>query len=174
MTGISLAATGATLALGPATGLLITRSVSIPLRHAVAAADAVAAGDLNSELPGRRGDEIGHLLEAMGRMRDGLRQKLLGISEMGERIQQSAGQLTQTATRSSSNVADQHSRTLQVASALEQMAAAVGGVARNTSDAARQAAETDRFARDGRRPRARLRSGRRRSALASSLSDLGR
>jgi diguanylate cyclase (GGDEF)-like protein len=50
-----------------------TRSLTVPLRQAVDAADRVAEGDLGVTLPAAGGDEVGQLLRSMARMVGNLR-----------------------------------------------------------------------------------------------------
>ena len=62
-------------------GLAITRSLTRPLGHAVAAAGAVAAGDLGFEIDGRGSDEAAQLLQRMGEMQAKLQQRQLSDAQ---------------------------------------------------------------------------------------------
>ena len=70
MLGVSLLAM--VLALG--TGAFIARAMVRSVRQAVAVADAIAGGRLDSPIPEADKDEIGDLLRAFGRMQDSLQQ----------------------------------------------------------------------------------------------------
>jgi len=64
--GISAVLAGLASAFG------ITRAIVVPLAGTVAFADAIAAGRLNETLPLASGDEVGTLVGALDRMRDGI------------------------------------------------------------------------------------------------------
>lgn len=76
--GVSLATALLTLA-----GLLIVRSISIPLGQITAASESIASGDLNVALsPTNRKDEIGVLAQAFSRMAGALRRMATGAEEV--------------------------------------------------------------------------------------------
>jgi len=58
----------AALALGIGCAFLITRSITVPIREAVAVAEKVAAGDLSSHVRSQSRDETGQLMRALGGM----------------------------------------------------------------------------------------------------------
>ena len=77
------------LALAAVVFILFARSVTRPMRRLVVAADHIAAGDLQVDVPDEgRGDEIGSLARAFGGMLDSLRKK----TRVAEKI--SGGDLT--------------------------------------------------------------------------------
>ncbi|MBK8001701.1 MAG: MCP four helix bundle domain-containing protein [Verrucomicrobia bacterium] len=61
------------LVLGIAGAVLITRSITVPMRQAVTLANDIAAGDFNNQLNVQRQDEVGELCEAFNRMTANLR-----------------------------------------------------------------------------------------------------
>lgn len=62
--------------------LLLTRNISLPLREVTDFAERLARGDLTQSLAASvRGDEIGALRQAFGRMADNLRTQIREISE---------------------------------------------------------------------------------------------
>jgi methyl-accepting chemotaxis protein len=63
------------LAFSIMVGLFITRSITSPLRQAVAAAERVAEGDTTVTITSDSRDEAGQLLEAMGRMIGSIEEK---------------------------------------------------------------------------------------------------
>ena len=113
-TMIGLLAAGALL-LGAAFAWLLTRSITHPLRQAVQAAEAVAAGDLTVRVTSQATDETGALLRALCNMNDSL-----------ARIVNEVRGGTQTITGASGEIAagsfDLSSRTEQQAAALEETA----------------------------------------------------
>ena len=106
----------ATLALGAALALMLTRSIVRPLTRAVAFAEQVAAGQLHVVIEHARGDEIGQLFDALshmtgrlahtvGRVRDGAvaidsasREIATGNMDLSRRTEHQAGALQETAS----------------------------------------------------------------------------
>jgi methyl-accepting chemotaxis protein len=74
---ISALLTALAALLAGATALVITSSITGPLKKAVEAADLLAVGDVGVEIGSEAGDEIGQLLRAMGKM-------VLSLRRMGE------------------------------------------------------------------------------------------
>lgn len=66
--GVILTVTILSLVVGAFLGVVITRGIVKPLAKGVALAEAIAIGDLNSEMDEVRKDEIGVLADAMRRM----------------------------------------------------------------------------------------------------------
>jgi methyl-accepting chemotaxis protein len=95
---------------------IISRSITVPMREAVALADKVAAGDLTSTVQVTSNDEIGSLMRALQSMNDGLktivsqvkggtdaiatasRQIAAGNMDLSSRTEQQAGSLEETAS----------------------------------------------------------------------------
>jgi signal transduction histidine kinase len=68
-----LLSTGMGLLLSGAVGLLLSRAIASPLRHLTVAADSVARGQLDQQVPVRSRDEIGQLSQAFNDMTSRLR-----------------------------------------------------------------------------------------------------
>jgi methyl-accepting chemotaxis protein len=129
----SLVAVVAAVLLGWALSNAITR----PLQRAVSLAEAVAAGDLRSDIVVDRQDETGQLLAALKRMNDGL-------VEMVGRVRQSADSIATASQQIASGNQDLSSRTEQQASALQQTAASMQqmtSTVRQTAEGSRQASQ---------------------------------
>ncbi len=129
----SLAA--AALALGAVFSWLLTRSITVPLREAVRAAETVAAGDLTHRIETARGDETGALLRALRNMNDSLARI---VTEVRTGTQAISGASSEIAAGSF----DLSSRTEQQAASLEETAASMEeltGTVRQNADNARQA-----------------------------------
>ncbi|WP_229429601.1 MULTISPECIES: methyl-accepting chemotaxis protein [unclassified Massilia] len=129
----SLAA--AALALGAVFSWLLTRSITVPLRDAVRAAETVAAGDLTHRIETARGDETGALLRALRNMNDSLARI---VTEVRTGTQAISGASSEIAAGSF----DLSSRTEQQAASLEETAASMEeltGTVRQNADNARQA-----------------------------------
>jgi methyl-accepting chemotaxis protein len=126
------------LAAVSAGGLLawiITRSVVVPLRSAIATTARVAAGDLAQEIDVKRSDEMGDLARSLAAMTSQLRQSMGGVLESSQTIRLASGEIA-------AGNADLSTRTEQTATALQQTASAMEqltGTVRQSADAARQA-----------------------------------
>ncbi|RZL35814.1 MAG: HAMP domain-containing protein, partial [Rubrivivax sp.] len=114
MLAVSAVAVGAAVLLGWTLSNAITR----PLQRAVNLAEAVASGDLSSNIVIDSHDETGQLLAALKRMNDGL-------VDMVGRVRQSADSIATASQEISSGNHDLSSRTEQQASALQQTAASM-------------------------------------------------
>jgi methyl-accepting chemotaxis protein len=123
------------VALGVVCSWWLTRSITLPVREAVDAAERVAAGDLTSQLEAKTNDEVGQLLRALKNMNG----KLLTV--VGEIRTGSDSIATASAEIAAGNL-DLSARTEQQASSLGETAASVeeltATVAHN-ADNARQA-----------------------------------
>ena len=98
--------------------LLVRALVSRPLRHAEAAAEQIAGGDLTVHLDTTSQDEIGRLLHALNHISDNL-SKVVG------QVRNSAGQIATASGEIASGNLDLSSRTEQQASSLEETAASM-------------------------------------------------
>ncbi|MGY4831017.1 methyl-accepting chemotaxis protein [Sphaerotilaceae bacterium SBD11-9] len=114
----------------------LLRSIVVPLREAVALAEAVAAGDLSRHVDTRGRDESAQLLQALQRMSTGLRGIVTQVRDGSESI----------ATGSSEIATGNHDlsqRTEQQAANLEETAASMeelNATVRHNADTAAQAA----------------------------------
>ncbi|WP_114812980.1 methyl-accepting chemotaxis protein [Paraburkholderia kururiensis] len=132
----SLAATGIVIAcavaLGIACAALISRSITRPIRQAVGVAEAVAAGNLTSEIDVYGRDEIARLLTAMSHMNDKLNEIVTQVRSGSENVATGAAQIA-------SGNADLSQRTEEQAASLEETAATMeeitATIRRNTESA---------------------------------------
>ncbi len=118
-----------------AMGGLLSRAVTLPLKRAVALAEAVADGDLSSRIESDRRDETGLLLAALQRMNENLR-------TMVRRVRESADGIATASQEIATGNQDLSSRTEQQASALQQTASSMQemtGTVQHNADNARQA-----------------------------------
>jgi len=70
-----------------------TRSITVPLGHAVRAAENIAAGDLSSVAASEGRDEVGRMLQSIGAMQSRLREIVGGIREASDSIRLAAGEI---------------------------------------------------------------------------------
>ena len=135
-TRIILLALGlAALLLGAACAWLITRSITVPLGHAVGFAQRVARGDLTSRAAATQRDETGDLLRALASMSAAL----AGI--VGH-VRSGTGAIATASNEIASGNADLSSRTEQQAGSLEETASSMEeltSTVRQNADNAREA-----------------------------------
>ncbi|MEP7283875.1 MAG: methyl-accepting chemotaxis protein [Rubrivivax sp.] len=130
-----LALLGASIMIAAGAGWMITRSITRPLRRAVAETETIAAGDLSAVIHADGCDEVGDLGRALARMQTAL-QGLVGA------VQQSSESIGTASAQIASGNADLSSRTEQAASSLQQTASSmeqITGTVGQTADSARTA-----------------------------------
>jgi methyl-accepting chemotaxis protein len=120
---------------GAAVAWFITRSITGPIRAAVALAETVASGDLSSTVQVTSRDETGQLMAALKHMNDSLNQIVGEVRSGTDAIATASGEIA------SGNL-DLSSRTEQQASALEETASSMEeltSTVKQNADNARQA-----------------------------------
>jgi methyl-accepting chemotaxis protein-1 (serine sensor receptor) len=118
-------------------GWLLSNAVTRPLERAVRLAEAVASGDLSSNIVIDSTDETGQLLTALKRMNDGL-------VDMVGRVRQSADSIATASQEIASGNHDLSSRTEQQASSLQQTSASMQqmtSIVAQTAESSRQASQ---------------------------------
>lgn len=136
-------ATGLALLVGVLAAWLITRAVVGPLKHVIARAQRIAAGELGFDAQAPRGDEVGQLMQAMQQMAAGLSGIVSGLQQGIEQLAGSAQALSAVTEQTNREVGSQKEETEQVATAMQQMTATVHDVARNAEEAAQAAQAAD-------------------------------
>jgi methyl-accepting chemotaxis protein len=125
----------AAIALGALIAVLATRSITRPLAHAVAVAQAVAAGDLTSRFGAESEDETGQLLRALRIMNRSL------LTIVGE-VRDSTDTIASASIQISNSNLNLSARTEQQASSLGETAASMARLidtVKRNADNARQA-----------------------------------
>jgi methyl-accepting chemotaxis protein len=128
------------LALGAFLAVTITRSVTLPVRDAVALAQSVAQGDLTAPMPPARHDEIGQLLQALGGMTASLAKVVGTVRHGAESVAAASGEIAQ-------GNQDLSGRTERQASALEETAASMEELSSTVKQNAEHAGEANQLAR---------------------------
>lgn len=139
----------AALVLGALIAWALARDTIRPLKQALDVANAVASGDLRPEVSTVRRDELGQLLNALGRMTTGLRSLVAAINDDAGHIAASSSQLSGITGQNQQGVMAQKDQTDQVATAMNEMVATVGEVARNAEQASVAASDASDKARAG-------------------------
>ncbi|MFW6342402.1 MAG: methyl-accepting chemotaxis protein, partial [Halothiobacillaceae bacterium] len=112
-------------------------------------AGALAEGDLTVSANYRGKDELGDVVEAFNRMRDGLRETIRTISGASVQLSAAAEETSAVSAQTDAGVRNQQSETDMVASSMNEMSATVQDVARNASQAAESANEANERALQG-------------------------
>jgi methyl-accepting chemotaxis protein len=123
------------LVLAVLMGRWLITSITGPLQAAVKVADAVADGDLSSNVPQGGNDEAGQMLQSLARMQERLAQTVGSVRVNAEQVATASGEIAM-------GNADLSQRTEEQASALQQTSATMnqlGSTVRGNADSARQA-----------------------------------
>nr|WP_235200444.1 methyl-accepting chemotaxis protein [Pseudomonas monteilii] len=136
-------ATALALVVGLLAAWLITRAVVGPLKHVIARAQRIAAGELSFDVQAPRRDEVGQLMQAMQQMAAGLSGIVSGLQQGIEQLAGNAQALSAVTEQTNREVGSQKEETEQVATAMQQMTATVHDVARNAEEAAQAAQAAD-------------------------------
>jgi methyl-accepting chemotaxis protein len=117
--------------------LWVTRSITVPLSHAVDIAETVARGDLGSRIGATSKDEVGQLLGALGRMNDSLVKIVGDVRNASDSIATGSSQIATGNADLSQRTEEQASNLQQTAASMEQLTVTV----KNNADTARQATQ---------------------------------
>ena len=128
--------------LAAAVAALVTRSITVPLAGAVAAARQVAAGDLTGTIGVDRRDEVGQLQQAMAAMTARLAQVIGEVRTGAEALSSASAQVSQTSQALSLGTGEQAASVEETTSSLEEMNASIAQNAESSS-------RTEATARDG-------------------------
>ncbi|QOX79075.1 methyl-accepting chemotaxis protein [Trichlorobacter lovleyi] len=131
---IGAAALGSILAF--VLGLIISRSISLPVTTLAGQARQVADGDLQVQIDYRSGDEVGELSEAFRTMTEGLRTTLTKVADTSTQVASAANQLQATAIRIATGAEEVAAQSATVATASEEMAATSSSISDNCQQAA--------------------------------------
>jgi methyl-accepting chemotaxis protein len=133
ITTLALGAAALLLAVGAA--LVITKSITRPLREAIDAAKRIQAGDLSVPLQSTRRDEIGQLLHAMGEMQNHLTVVLRDVLSSARDVATSSDELAHGNTELSSRTERTAANLQQTAAAMEQISGNVTGSSAKSREA---------------------------------------
>jgi methyl-accepting chemotaxis protein-1 (serine sensor receptor) len=134
--------------LGVGIGMRISRDVVGPLQTAVAAADAVARGDLSHTVQVRGQDETGRLLGALATMQTQLRRLVQDVRGNAEQVASASAQIalgnSDLATRT-----EQQASLQETASSMEELDGAVRHNAQSAQEASALASRASAVALQG-------------------------
>ncbi len=152
---------GIILAIG--IGLIVSRSITNPVRKLVDVAGIVAKGDLTPEIEVKTGDEIGILASSFKTMVDSLKGVVSQILSTAERVSSASQQLSSSAQEMNATTEEVSSTVQQIAKGtetqaqrvdetqkvMEQMSSSVNQVSKSAQDAAGQATTSSETAQKG-------------------------
>ena len=137
------------VALLAAAALVLSRSITGPMRSAVILADAIADNDLTTSITNSGRDEVTQLVAAMSRMQTALRATLAQISSSSEQLASSSEELSAVTDDSTRNLRRQNEEIEQAATAVNELTAAIEEVASNASGTAEESHEAETQTRLG-------------------------
>lgn len=124
-------------------GIWITRSITVPLSHAVGVAEQVADGDLSVNVTSDSRDETGMLLAALATMVHRLSATISGVRSAADNLSSASEQVSSTSQSLSQGASEQAASVEETSATLEQSSASVkqnADNARLTASMAQQAA----------------------------------
>ncbi|KWI87918.1 hypothetical protein WM09_16130 [Burkholderia ubonensis] len=146
---VSIVALVAGLVAALASYVTLSRAIGRPLADALAHFDAIAAGDLRRRIVVTRRDEMGQLLEGLGKMQIGLVETVSTVRGGSESIATAAKQIAAGNIDLSSRTEEQASALQETASSMEQLTGTVKQNADNARQASALAANASEIANKG-------------------------
>ncbi|KVW75287.1 methyl-accepting chemotaxis protein [Burkholderia ubonensis] len=146
---VSIVALVAGLVAALASYVTLSRAIGRPLADALAHFDAIAAGDLRRRIVVTRRDEMGQLLEGLGKMQVGLVETVSTVRGGSESIATAAKQIAAGNIDLSSRTEEQASALQETASSMEQLTGTVKQNADNARQASALAANASEIANKG-------------------------
>jgi methyl-accepting chemotaxis protein len=137
------------LAIGVAGSVLITRSITHPLRGAVAIARRVADGDLSSDVEAKGSDETGQLLQAFSDMTQNLRALVGEVAAGAHTVAETSTQIAKGNLDLSQRTEEQAGTLEETASSMEELTSTVSQNAENARQASQLAVDASEVARKG-------------------------
>ncbi|HJW23406.1 MAG TPA: methyl-accepting chemotaxis protein [Rhodocyclaceae bacterium] len=113
-------------------GWLLTRSLTRPLASAMAAADALAGGDLTVEVASTSRDEIGQLMQSMAQMVRKLSSVITEVRTATDNLINASGQISATSQSLSQSSSEQAASVEETTGSLEEI---TSSITQNTDNA---------------------------------------
>jgi len=130
-------------------GVIISRSISVPINTLAGQARQVADGDLRVNIDYRSGDEVGELSEAFRTMTENLRATISKVADTSNQVAAAANQLNTNAEQIATGAEEVAAQAGTVATAGEEMSATSGDIAQNCQMAAEGARRASQAAGNG-------------------------
>ncbi|NMX49401.1 methyl-accepting chemotaxis protein [Pseudomonas veronii] len=139
----------AVVALTVGLALLLTKSITSPIKDVLSVAERIAASDLSKEVLVSGTDEAGRLLKALAQMQTNLRTTIMQISDSSTQLASASEEMTAVTEESSRSLVAQNDEVNQAATAVTEMSAAVDEVARNAESASEESKRTQGYTEIG-------------------------
>jgi len=126
-------------------GVLVTRSIRVPLAQSVIIADRIAQGDLSVEIGDQPANETGQLMSSLREMAANLRSIMGQLSNTSSQVATAANQLRSNSEQIATGAEEVAAQAGTSATAGEEMSVTSGDIAQNcqmAAEGARRAAET--------------------------------
>ena len=136
-------------AAGILVGVWFSRRITRPVDYAVGVAEAIAAGDLTSQVRVAGNDEIAQLMKALGAMQDSLGHVVGDVRSNSESVATASSQISQGANDLSARTEEQASALQQAAASMDQLGSTVRQNAENALSANQLALGASTVARKG-------------------------
>lgn len=160
-------------------GLVITRSITVPMEKCVNFATTISRGEIDSTLRMDRNDETGLMASTLSGMAANLKRIAEEMVRSTDVIASSSEELSRTTFELAEGARRQSAQTEQSATSMTEMSQTIMEVARNAGDVAQVARDTMSVAKEGRDKVEETVKGMRRIAdtvnsSASTVEELGR
>jgi methyl-accepting chemotaxis protein len=139
---------GSAIMLGISIAVLITRSITLPLRKGVKIATELAAGNLEVSITAWGKDEMGQLLIAMKLMVEKLRSVVADVQTAANNVASGSEQLSVGAAEMSQGTAEQAASTEEASASIEEMNATIRQNADNAAQTEKMAVKSAADARE--------------------------
>ena len=140
----------AVVSLGAVFAWYLTRSIVLPLRDAMALAEAVAIGNLNVDVEVRSDDEIGQLLTGLQKMTVKLRDVIASVKIVADNVAAGSKQVLSSSEQLSGGAERLSQQIEQIVTAMNQVSAAIADVASHAANSASAGETLLENARQGR------------------------
>lgn len=117
-------------------GIVITRSITVPIQQAVEVIQALEKGDLSKQLSIQQKDEVGVMATALNQMSAGLRTMIIEIRQSVETLTSTSTGLSDISQQMSVSAEQTSGKSASVAAAAEEMSTNMNSVAAATEEAA--------------------------------------
>jgi methyl-accepting chemotaxis protein len=129
--------------------MIMTRSITGPLREAVSLSDRISRGDLRENVKVTGRDEVGMLLSSMSAMTAKLSEVIAEVRGGAEALANASGQVSSTAQGLSQGTGEQAASVEETTSSLEEMSASISQNAENSRQTESMAKQGSKNAEEG-------------------------
>lgn len=130
-------------------GILIARSIVVPLRQAVGLAQSVADGDLTNSIEVGGKDEVGEMMQALKTMNDSLNSLIKQARTSSDHVSQAAAELATASAQVATGSQQQNDAASSMAAAVEEMTVSINHISDRARDAEGVSRESSQLAAQG-------------------------